>query len=959
MNIAGAVRGLDSAVPALTEMKERGARRAPPKAAKLLLPVWGFGFVRQFLDVGLRTLLAPGNIPAMASMLPCEFVILTREEDEPYFLSHPAFEALRKVCPTEIRLIDDLITGTNYSTTLTLAYTAAVRAEGPALVDTCFFFLVSDYIMADGSLGNVMQRMMNGASAVLVGNFQVTAESALPWLQEQLNFATPALPLPPRELMRWGLAHLHPVTIANTVNYPLNHNRHTNRLFWRVDGETLLGRFYLMHMITVRPENSEFIVGAACDYSFIPEMCPSGNVEVITDSDDYLVIEMQSRRHEANFLRPGPLQPRVLGKTLSEWTTEAHRDNARHSVIFHAGGRPTTLPSIIAESDRFIGQVHQALRRAKPHRNHPYWRGALAAQHEATGRRLGLREQWMALGLPPHVVEEFERRLGEGLFEQLGLFLFGLPPAVRKWHPRAPDYAPILKKLSTFADNASLKLLLVSDAPNVFTVSLPDDGYRVVRLRRSPFLESQQETFETLHGSFDICAVELAEEELTIGGELVDRLLPLMRPDGLILVSIYNRRAQARPGFAATMSFDGSSLLRPGAVLEELFVVPASPIRSFFSRALIRTMHLGYRTPTLGLPVFGLTGWFLALGSWISNVVDTRRKMSRIRPGQLATSFHMALRVSPGIQDSWRYAARRQLRRKHRRRMGIEDRPLRYHASGRPSDTAAILAGGRPPVINDPDTMTTSNVTERTPLPAAGAMPKEPSSMNETTREPQYSRCVEVKNEIGLTTLGLMTNQVWHDDPRRLMILLSRYKFVAKMLSGRKNVGELGCGDAFGSRVVLQELEKLTVYDFDPVFIEDVRQRYSPKWPLEARVHDILAAPLPQVHDAIYSLDVIEHIARHDEHGYLTNLSRSLNEHGVLIIGSPSLESQPYASPQSKAGHINCKTGSEMKALLQNYFSTVFLFSMNDEVVHTGFYPMAHYLLAVCCGPKSGAQSGS
>jgi hypothetical protein len=25
---------------------------------------------------------------------------------------------------------------------------------------------------------------------------------------------------------------------------------------------------------------------------------------------------------------------------------------------------------------------------------------------------------------------------------------------------------------------------------------------------------------------------------------------------------------------------------------------------------------------------------------------------------------------------------------------------------------------------------------------------------------------------------------------------------------------------------------------------------------------------------------------------------------------------------------------------------------MNDEVVHTGFYPMAHYLIAVCCGKK-------
>jgi hypothetical protein len=30
------------------------------------------------------------------------------------------------------------------------------------------------------------------------------------------------------------------------------------------------------------------------------------------------------------------------------------------------------------------------------------------------------------------------------------------------------------------------------------------------------------------------------------------------------------------------------------------------------------------------------------------------------------------------------------------------------------------------------------------------------------------------------------------------------------------------------------------------------------------------------------------------------------------------------------------------------------LFSMNDETVHTGFYPMAHYLIALCCGKKAG-----
>src|ERR1700704_6313673 len=94
--------------------------------------------------------------------------------------------------------------------------------------------------------------------------------------------------------------------------------------------------------------------------------------------------------------------------------------------------------------------------------------------------------------------------------------------------------------------------------------------------------------------------------------------------------------------------------------------------------------------------------------------------------------------------------------------------------------------------------------------------------LSEGTREQQYNSCLRTREEQGLTSLGLMTNQVWYDDPRRLTFVLARYKFVSKMLSGRRDVGEVGCGDAFGTRIVLQEVEKVTVYDFDPVMIEDV-----------------------------------------------------------------------------------------------------------------------------------------
>ncbi len=50
---------------------------------------------------------------------------------------------------------------------------------------------------------------------------------------------------------------------------------------------------------------------------------------------------------------------------------------------------------------------------------------------------------------------------------------------------------------------------------------------------------------------------------------------------------------------------------------------------------------------------------------------------------------------------------------------------------------------------------------------------------------------------------------------------------------------------------------------------------------------------------------------------------------------------------------MNCKSGKDFKKTMEQYFNSVFVFSMNDEVVHTGFYPMAHYLIAVCAHPKN------
>ena len=224
--------------------------------------------------------------------------------------------------------------------------------------------------------------------------------------------------------------------------------------------------------------------------------------------------------------------------------------------------------------------------------------------------------------------------------------------------------------------------------------------------------------------------------------------------------------------------------------------------------------------------------------------------------------------------------------------------------------------------------------------------------MKEKTKEPQYQDHVTLRDKKGLTRLGIMTNAVWDSDPKRLLFVLSRYKFVAKILSGKNKVLEIGCGDAFGTRIVLQEVGSICAVDFDSVFVNDVKARMDKKWEFKCVVHDITSKPLKEQFDAAYSIDVIEHIAKESEQRYMSNICLSLNENGVLIIGTPSIQSQVYASEPSKKGHINCKSEKELRKLCLKYFYNVFIFSMNDEVVHTGFYPLAHYLFALCTGKK-------
>jgi 2-polyprenyl-3-methyl-5-hydroxy-6-metoxy-1,4-benzoquinol methylase len=120
---------------------------------------------------------------------------------------------------------------------------------------------------------------------------------------------------------------------------------------------------------------------------------------------------------------------------------------------------------------------------------------------------------------------------------------------------------------------------------------------------------------------------------------------------------------------------------------------------------------------------------------------------------------------------------------------------------------------------------------------------------------------------------------------------------------------------------------------------------------LRFEVVDVLTQALGTF-DAAVTLDVIEHIYPQHEDAFVARLAAALEPHGVLLVGTPNITSDQYANPVSRRGHVNLFSAERLHELGSKHFHNVFSFSANDEVVHTGFSPLAHYLIALCVGPR-------
>ncbi|WP_315806249.1 MULTISPECIES: hypothetical protein [unclassified Bradyrhizobium] len=446
---------------------------------KFLTVIWGARYIDEFVRISLPSYLSSGNLPWAAAANELEIVILTSTEGCSYFEQQRIMGRLRELCPVRYILIDDLITSGAYGVTLTAAYARGILDSGSEQTNTCFVFMNSDFVLADGSLRTLVNKIAEGNPCVTTPSLRAVAETALPPLQEALSLDGLALTVKPRDLVRIVFDNLHLTVTAKTITQGLVTCSSYTQIYWQVDGDTLICRHHLIFMMAVKPEVPLTPLSSYSDYGFMPELVPSRRFALLGDSDEFFVAELQSSSSERNLVKGGRATVEEIAAELSTWTTAEHRRFAEVDVVFHAGDPGPELDRVRDRVVQFMDELKSKMTREPiDHVDHPFWLAGV--QYWASLKFPGEEVVWPAelqgtktpadgSNTAPH------GRLSRAYSEFIGWMrrrARGIPDAPL-WHYQWLDSRLLRDWIAEVRSRSGRRALLVCSGTSPLAVSLP------------------------------------------------------------------------------------------------------------------------------------------------------------------------------------------------------------------------------------------------------------------------------------------------------------------------------------------------------------------------------------------------------------------------------------------------------------------------------------------------------
>lgn len=339
-----------------------------------LTPVWGFSYVKLFVEVVIPAQLAAGNLGAFRGQPGCRYIIYTTRQDADTIRSSPVFDELNACIPVTFEWLDETVGNTHDKMSACFRSGIATADQAGAGI----LFLTPDIVFADGSFAAVKRLAESGRDAVFVPAIRTLKQGVVAALQSYGEGR--AIRVAPRELMRVALDNLHPLADASwwdrgkTSLLPAN-------IYWPVGNEGILGHCFHLHPIFVHPQRTDITFFGTVDDDFVAAACPDGSKDyVVSDSDEFLSIELSDLKHFFNtsFSKGSVVD---AANWAEQFASDRHRTLFDHVIRMHTGMRDRDAwQKAEAEASCVVAAIKARL--ALP------WKTLIATQSQALIRRI-------------------------------------------------------------------------------------------------------------------------------------------------------------------------------------------------------------------------------------------------------------------------------------------------------------------------------------------------------------------------------------------------------------------------------------------------------------------------------------------------------------------------------------------------------------------------------------------
>jgi hypothetical protein len=616
--------------------------------ARLIIPVWGRRFADKLTSMTLPAVLAPGNLPALCEMFDVEVVIVTETELFGRIRNSRSFQRVAGLCPAKLIPIDDLMTDLpgDYGVVLTKALYRGFLDLGAKVTDTYLLFLNADFIIAEGCYRRLGELMLAGHRVIHSPSFRVILEDVWPKLEACVDRENAVLAMPPREMVKLALNHKHLTVKARTVNQRFYHQWCMDQFYWYVDEDTLIGYQWPVALVAIKPERVVTEPTLVWDFAYIPDAAPTLEKFFIEDSDDFFMLEPQSRVTGEELIRPGWITVDDIAKYLNDWTTKEQRLCGQQLLVLHAADLPAGLNEVIDESRRYLGELTERLsQEPQPHVNHrmlgPWFSDTVRRINErrATGRALPDHlPPHDASAPPPHRPPKRHRiidKVSAGV-RVIHRKMFGSLPLLRRGHPLWVDTADVAGRLSAWRQTGRDRVLWLSSKDSFFHSLLTE------RTDLTQLLMKQADQASGEEVPYDACLCELSPTELSNLPALYAKIRPLVSDGSEILFYVYGVGAMPL-------------LANPFEAYEEFFpAIDVSTIRFHGNAATALIRHLFIKCsrlfphlPTIRAAVAAVTLVVLAPLAWLANRQAGRRDATIFTPNWTSVVLQFRVKKKP------------------------------------------------------------------------------------------------------------------------------------------------------------------------------------------------------------------------------------------------------------------------------------------------------------------------